>query len=238
MTDELEQLKKQQAEIQRQIDVETAKSQNKNNQSDLQAHAIQETYKGRVIEFKNNQFKVNSVIQGFGTSDQAKAYIDGLGNIAIPEHKTIKLNANQKKLIGVVLIVLLFVGLFSFFRGESLMTQALDPFTGNKEKINKWRDIGGLNSDGGNIFHGIKIESISYRFENGTEPKRMRSIEGRAYPEESPEKIRKALSKACRISESNFQIASNGTSGTAKSEDISVCHYEGSYIVILRGNGL
>lgn len=118
------------------------------------------------------------------------------------------------------------------------MTNALDPFTGTKEKIRKWRDVGGINSEGGNIFFGIKMESMSYRFEEGNEPNRMRSIEGQAYSDESPANIRKALAKACRISESSFEISSNGIGGKAKSDDLSLCAYDGNYIVILRGNGL
>ena len=99
MAEELEQLKKQQAEIQRQIDVETAKLQDQNNQSNLHSHVRQETYKGRVIEFKDYQFKVNSVIQGFSSLEQAKTYIDGLVFTAIAEQKNNQLSTNEKKWI-------------------------------------------------------------------------------------------------------------------------------------------
>ena len=121
---------------------------------------------------------------------------------------------------------------------SSLMTEALDPFSGNQEKIRKWRDVGGLNADGGNTFFGIQIESVSYSFANGNEPNRMRRIEARTQPAESPAKIRKALSKACRVSESDFEITKSGVGGIAKNNDITLCSYEDGYIIILRGTGL
>lgn len=119
MTDELEQLKKQQDEIQRQIDVETAKLQNQNNQTATQTKVKQETYNGRIIEFRNHEYKINSVIQGFKTIEQAKAYIDDLSKSAPSVQKNNELSANEKKWIGILLIVFIFVALFIFAKKNS-----------------------------------------------------------------------------------------------------------------------
>ena len=119
MADELEQLKKQQAEIQRQIDLETAKLQDQKNQTATQTHARQETYNGRTIEYRNNEYKINSVIQGFKTIEQAKDYIDDLSKSAPSVEKNNGLSANEKKWIGILLIVFIFFVLFIFAKKNS-----------------------------------------------------------------------------------------------------------------------
>lgn len=104
MTDELEQLKKQQAEIQRQIDVETAKFQDQlyelkkqqaeiknqlvtketGSQSQSQDSSANQTpeittsfiYKGRVISKRNGEWKINDDFKRFKSLEEAERYID------------------------------------------------------------------------------------------------------------------------------------------------------------------
>lgn len=110
MTDELEQLKKQQAELQRQIDVETAKFQDqlyelkkqqaeiknqlvtKEAESQSQDSSANQTpeitasfiYKGRVISRRNDEWKINDDFKRFKSLDEAERYIDTV----LPPHRT------------------------------------------------------------------------------------------------------------------------------------------------------
>ena len=110
MTDELEQLKKQQAEIQRQIDVETAKFQDqlyelKKQQAEIKIQLVtKETetksqdstanqtpeitasfiHKGRVISRRNDEWKINDEFKRFKSLEEAERYIDTV----IPPHRT------------------------------------------------------------------------------------------------------------------------------------------------------
>ncbi len=184
MTDELEKLKNKQVEIQHQIDLATAKLLGQNIQNTSQSHAKQETYKGRVIEFKDYQFKVNSVIQGFDTLEQAKEYIDGLHNSVLPKQKTNQLSANEKKWIGILLLALIFGGLFVFDRKLSIENNSLNsaPTLQGKESVKNnfnfikgtiyqipfSRSTGKCMSDGSVCIDDIKYENLCKRAEGFT----------------------------------------------------------------------
>lgn len=93
MTDKLEHLKRQQDEIQRLIKLEELKQQKEliQNQIDGIAPASmtsselpnlspskirQETYKGKIVNLENDQYRVSGVAQLFSTLEQAKRHID------------------------------------------------------------------------------------------------------------------------------------------------------------------
>ena len=99
MTDKLEELKRQQAEIEQQIKLEQLKKEQESIQKEIEIiakttpshqdkHAVdtaisrQETYKGKLIKLENNQYHVSGVIQRFKTIDETKNYIDSQNNYA------------------------------------------------------------------------------------------------------------------------------------------------------------
>jgi hypothetical protein len=107
-------------------------------------------YKGRVIEYKVYQFKVNSVIQGFDTLQQAKAYIDNLENTKLTKNIPKQIRAT-KNWIVIILIVLIFVVLFVFAKKNSDDSNTLNILNSKNSrienystlnKISKWESLG------------------------------------------------------------------------------------------------
>ncbi len=111
--------------------------------------------------------------------------------------------------------------------GDNLFEKAFNPFTGTTKLVNEWKDKGGL--DGENKFHGLNITEMQYRFEqNGA----FASMQATVSADASPEKMRKALSKVCKIDNSAFKIVNTTdamgvslTGGTAKSAQV-YCAYD------------
>lgn len=83
---------------------------------------------------------------------------------------------------------------------SNAIEQAFNPFSGNSQKANDWKDKGGINSQ--NIFYGLQLTALSYRFDSAGEFEHM---EARVVGTHSPEDMRKALSRACGASESSFE---------------------------------
>jgi hypothetical protein len=142
MSDKLEQLKKRQEELENQIKIEELKYQkkiiddelnllspssdeeNKNiNTSDRRIR--QQTYKGRVINLSGNHYKIPGIIQAFGTTEQAKRYIDSMNQEAykIDTHT----NRKKKSLSVYTLTGLFLMAVFAFISFSFDRTKANDP---------------------------------------------------------------------------------------------------------------
>jgi hypothetical protein len=114
----------------------------------------------------------------------------------------------------------------SFSSPSNVTEQAFNPFTGNGQKINEWKDKGGINSQ--NIFYGLTLTGIGYRTDSAGNFEHM---EASVVGTHSPADMRKALSSACGANESSFERinATNNegraiTSGTYQSSKVWCMH--------------
>jgi hypothetical protein len=136
------------------------------------------------------------------------------------------------KTYSICLISLLFLGC-----GKSPLQAAIDPFTGNCDLYEKLVDKGGLNYS--QDFYGINITGISGA-QCYTDGKGWKNFQ--LWTDATPEKMRKALSQACRVSEDKF-VRKNASIGEAiidEGEKTLTCYYEqgsgqnGNTILIMR----
>lgn len=99
-----------------------------------------ETYKGRLIEFRDFQYKINSVIQTFDTLAQAKNYIDGLSSPIVTEKQssnsiTLEKN-NTVSIILVLFLSSLLVYGFYYLNKKSQIDSCFDAISNNFHKFN------------------------------------------------------------------------------------------------------
>ena len=155
----LNDLKRKQQEIQRQIEIETAKLQQTNlsspalnsNESDFDSindadknvsltFAKHETYKGRLIEFRDFQYKINSVIQTFDTLAQARNYIDGLSSPIVTEKQSSNSIALEKNNTVSIILVLFLSSLlvygFYYLNKKSQIDSCFNAISNNFHKFN------------------------------------------------------------------------------------------------------
>ena len=131
MTDKLEELKRQQAEIEQQIKLEQLKKEQESIQKEIEIiakttpshqdkHAVdtaisrQETYKGKLINLENNQYHVSGVIQRFKTIDETKNYIDSQNNYAAYSPQNYQPQKSHKKWMFALIISVVIIGFLSY----------------------------------------------------------------------------------------------------------------------------
>ena len=95
--------------------------------------------------------------------------------------------------------------------GDNSFESAFNPYTGSKEKADKWRDQGGLDKQ--NKFHGVSVTNISYRFQNNG---MLDNVEMKVEGATSPEDMRKALGRACKAKDSDFSRVPNFPRGSVR----------------------
>lgn len=106
--------------------------------------------------------------------------------------------------------------------GDNSIEQAFNPYTGTAEALKKWEDKGSLNGD--SDYYGLKISKIEYAYDGaGIFTEMVAQVSAK----ESPEKMRKSLSKVCEISEDKFERAKDIIAGWARNEKV-YCKYESS----------
>jgi hypothetical protein len=90
----------------------------------------------------------------------------------------------------------------SFFASSSknLLEDAIDPFTGSREKWSEFTDNGGLNHV--NDFYGMSVEGITVQWKDNIS---LRLAVMNVSKAMAPKKIREALNRACKTNESDWQ---------------------------------
>jgi len=83
---------------------------------------------------------------------------------------------------------------------KNVFEDAIDPFTGSREKWSQFTDNGGLNSQ--NDFYGMPVQGISVQWTDG---KTVRMALMTVSKSVSPKQIREALNKSCQTAEADWQ---------------------------------